>query len=51
MTRHWWGEEAGRGYKLALSQWARWLHAKTRSGKGGPGAMHILPGEAWQPSG
>lgn len=39
------------GTKLASSQWAWWLHAKTRSGKVGLGAVHILPGEPWLLSG
>lgn len=35
MPRRQWGEEAGRRYELAPSQWAKWLHAKTRSSVGG----------------
>lgn len=39
MPRRQWGEEVGRGYELASTQGARWLHAKTRSGVEGPGAV------------
>lgn len=44
MPRRQWGEEVGRGYELASTQWARWLHAKTRSGVEGPGvSMSLAP--------
>lgn len=38
MSRHQWGEEVGRGYELASTQWARRLLAKTSSDVEGPGA-------------
>lgn len=47
MPKQQWGEEAGRRYELAPSQWARWLHAKTRSGVKESWDKHILFGEPW----
>lgn len=45
MPRRQWGEEVGRGYELASSQWARQLHAKTRSGMEGPGTSTSSVGD------